>query len=368
MDSRSCKASNVCKWVLALTLMSAASTTNAADWSLEKETLTNVCHVLKTTASPLGKTLSEHATRILACKEAKRLYDVELTDENKCWAYGGGTRDGCRKDGVLLDTLAKKINSTSIAFKLRRLSATNASIKQADIQPFIIGGVLADPKKFPATLLFDGQCTATIIGRRSIVTVAHCVDNGATGTVLIDGKNFGAVCAHHPAYTTPSECSKSMPPLTCAADIALCKTNVDLTAVGLKYEVVQTDRTKLATGQTMVLLGYGCTTTGGPAAGVLYAGSSKVGALSNLQPTSFNDHFMKISGPTLVCKGDSGAGNFDVADSATRSVIGVTARADAATSYLVQTTDTRISNFMKTWSNVNAAPICGISSTAQGCR
>jgi len=269
---------------------------------------------------------------------------------------------------VLLDTLAKKINSTSVAFKLRGLSTTNASIEQVDIQPFSIGGVLADPKKFPATLLFDGRCTATIIGRRSIVTAAHCVGNGATGTVLLDGKNYGAVCAHHPAYSTPSECMKGIQPLTCTADIALCKTNVDLAAVGLKYEVVQTDRSKLAVDQPMVLLGYGCTTTGGAAAGVLYVGNSKLEALSNLKPSVFNDYFMKISGPTLVCKGDSGAGNFDVADPATRSVIGVTARVDATTSFLVQTTDARIINFMKTWSSVNAAPICGVTSNAQGCR
>jgi hypothetical protein len=76
----------------------------AADqWMIRRESSGGTCHVQKKTASPLGADLSgPFDTRRDACVKAKDLYDPDSTDPNKCFAYGQGTIDGCKKEAVPL--------------------------------------------------------------------------------------------------------------------------------------------------------------------------------------------------------------------------------------------------------------------------
>jgi hypothetical protein len=353
--------------IAALGLLFAASCAHSAEWSLRKQKMSNVCHVQKTTASPLGETLSEHPSRAAACREARRLHDPELSDSTKCWEYGQGTRDACRQDGV---PLAGSIGADRRnAFTLRSVEQAKPSAQQGTVSPFIVGGAPADPKTFRSTLVFEPGCTATIVGSKAILTAAHCVSNGASGVVELDGKVYKAVCTHHPDYSTPTRCNSTPVPMTCTADISLCKSDSDLKASGLRYEVVETKREKLSVGQPIVLLGYGCTSAGGQDFGTLFVGSSKIGVLSSTNPKSFNDHFMQLNQLALTCNGDSGAGNFDRVDEKTRSLIGVTARGNATNlSLLVQTTDKRVQDFMRSWAAANATAICGVTPNALGCR
>jgi hypothetical protein len=83
----------------------------ADDWMLRVETSGRTCHVQLKTASPLGADFKgPFPSRPLACAEARNQYDSASTDSTKCWAYGSGTIDGCKKDGVTLpsNSLEKK--------------------------------------------------------------------------------------------------------------------------------------------------------------------------------------------------------------------------------------------------------------------
>jgi hypothetical protein len=71
-------------------------------WMITKVTTSNTCHVLLSTASPIGVVVSRHDSRKEACAEALALYDDTLTDKSKCFTYGKGTVDSCEKEGVKL--------------------------------------------------------------------------------------------------------------------------------------------------------------------------------------------------------------------------------------------------------------------------
>jgi len=75
----------------------------AGDWRLNKESMTNVCHVQnKTTVPQLGVKIGEYDTQKLACQGASDTYDQDASNQAKCWVYGGGTIDSCKDQGVTL--------------------------------------------------------------------------------------------------------------------------------------------------------------------------------------------------------------------------------------------------------------------------
>lgn len=85
----------------------------AADqWMVRRESSSGTCHVQIKTASPLGADLAgPFDTRKDACLKAKDLYDPGATESGKCFTYGQGTIDGCKKEAVPLpgkDTRSSK--------------------------------------------------------------------------------------------------------------------------------------------------------------------------------------------------------------------------------------------------------------------
>jgi hypothetical protein len=82
-------------------LFASASASFAEDWMVRVASGGRVCHVQIKTAAPIGRDLKgPFPNRTSACKEALALYDIEMSNTTKCWAYGGGTKNGCAKDGV----------------------------------------------------------------------------------------------------------------------------------------------------------------------------------------------------------------------------------------------------------------------------
>jgi hypothetical protein len=298
---------------------------------------------------PAAKNLGQAATREKACSVAAKLSE----DKGKCLSFSERTVALCAQEQVALPAFFMK------PFVAGRPNST--------LKPFIVGGAPADPKAFPASLNFDGGCSSTIVGARAILTAAHCVEPSGQGTVDIgDGNPLRATCTHHPDYKA-SLCKSSPERSECTADVALCSTPIAMNRPGLKYESVQTDRSALGAQMQVLLLGYGCTTAGDTDFGVLYLGTAKVKELSATTPSTFDSYFMRIDSTVRVCAGDSGGGNLDKSPDP-RRVIGVSKGVKGTTSYLVQTTDKRIVDFMKSWSAGANAAICGVSQQATGCR
>jgi hypothetical protein len=89
-----------CRWVSTVALLAAATT--PTPWHLNKETSSNKCWIQKNDEAPMGSTISEHETRKAACQAAQDRYDETFSDQAKCWLYGLGTIDRCKKEGVPL--------------------------------------------------------------------------------------------------------------------------------------------------------------------------------------------------------------------------------------------------------------------------
>jgi hypothetical protein len=257
-------------------------------------------------------------------------------------------------------------------FSMKRLETVKPAT--GGLSPFITGGRQADGSRFPATLTLIGieKCTSTIVGDRVAITAAHCVDNGGAGSIdLGNGAPLiSAVCTHHPSFNPSSDNCSTVNTVGCEPDVALCLSQSSLTAAGMKYEVIQTDRSKIREDTSMVLLGFGCTTQGGTDYGTLYWGGGGIRRLSVDPSTGPDDAFMIVDGGAVLCPGDSGGGNFDQESPSSRFVIGIGARSNSAEQYsrLVQTSDTRIVDWLNKWGNDNGVKICGVHQDATGCR
>jgi hypothetical protein len=254
------------------------------------------------------------------------------------------------------------------------------SITISDEAYALIGGQTDTSNRFSATVKFNGAtptgdapdrhefCSATIVGARAALTAGHCVDDGGTqdgGSGAIDlGDGNGPIavtCTRHPDYNGVN-------------DVALCQPAAAVTFGGTKYEVVQTDATRISEDSSIVLLGYGCTEKSLGDYGVLNWGGAGLRRKStNPDHPSGSDPdaaLMIADGGVVFCGGDSGSGAFDQDTPATRHVIGIAAVSDIdnKVSRLVQTTDSRIVSWFKSWGDDRGIAICGIHSNAAGCR
>lgn len=224
------------------------------------------------------------------------------------------------------------------------------------IQLQVIGADPADPARWPATLVFrtpSGGCTATAVGPRVVLTAAHCVTNGQSGTVKTASGSLSVKCEHHPDYV------RDISP-----DFALCTASRDLPFT--PYERVNTSATIGSSG-AIQLLGYGCLTEGGQdrTFGRLYQGQATV----DETPTPGN-LYTRTQGGAAVCFGDSGGGAYAHTNPAKtrRALMGVNSRGDISTYSWLSTTSTHgFLDWARTWSERHGTEICGIHPSAASC-
>lgn len=217
----------------------------------------------------------------------------------------------------------------------------------------------ANPLNWPATFTFKnsegGACTATAIGQKVILTAAHCVTNGQSGTASTSSTSAKVTCFHHPDY--PDDIS---------ADFALCslEDGKALPKFIGGYERINTDAAVVPIFSKVILLGYGCLQPGGIDRnfGSLYQGPAEIRRLPK------NDNFILVAGDAAVCFGDSGGGAFSAA-SADRKLIAVNARGDISrNSWLASTHRALFVDWARKWSSDKKIHICGIDAAAQDCR
>ncbi|MCE3289398.1 MAG: family peptidase [Caulobacter sp.] len=222
----------------------------------------------------------------------------------------------------------------------------------------VIGGTaVPNPaESWPATLKFlsgGGMCTSTVIGPRVILTAAHCIADGATGTVTTPGFTTTATCNHHPGYAVDYR-----------LDVALCLTAaaVKLPGPNPAFETLNTDPWRPRPAGRVTLLGYGCRAVGGGGpSGVLYEGASTVVVGSAAEA------YVETKGGAAVCFGDSGGGAYMVFNSAERVLFGVNSRGDIETrSLLSSVAHEPILAFIRKWRTDHAVTVCGLDQVA-GC-
>lgn len=252
--------------------------------------------------------------------------------------------------------------------------------RRADLQ--VTGGQRAKASDWPATIIFQadgfGNCTATIVGERVILTAAHCVGDKQSGRIDINGKDVEIDCRRSPRYS-----SRITHRYKGWDDFALCRVAEPISkdarpdGIELKYESVNTDTKELRIDQTLKLVGFGCTYENSSERdfGSLYEGTASVELVPSNQRGVGPHRFTRTFGDAAGCYGDSGGGVYsENHDLRTRAIVGVAAQRPKSNKTLISTTSTHsfVQWAIKWAKGPENEPdyvyICGIHSDAEGCR
>src|SRR5262245_40931244 len=75
----------------------------------------------------------------------------------------------------------------------------------SDTRGQVLNAEPAGPGQWPVTFVFrtdEGACTSTGVGRRVVLTAAHCVRDGQEATIVSNNRSNSVTCTHHPTYVS----------------------------------------------------------------------------------------------------------------------------------------------------------------------
>ncbi len=231
----------------------------------------------------------------------------------------------------------------------------------------LIGGNEASRVDFPASVSAQfpvpggyGACTATIVGPQALLLAAHCISDNPKGSFTLGANRYNISCSATTRYQKGTD-----------HDLALCK--IDKAVTGVTFETVNIDQNLVKVGDVVQLTGYGCITPNrngsgsGGNDGIYRIGEATVQTL----PDSKYSYDFETLGKSALCQGDSGGPAFKYLDQNKkfRVVISANSKGNIVdTSYLASTSTPASLEFFKTWSASNGVKICGVDSSATGCR
>jgi hypothetical protein len=256
--------------------------------------------------------------------------------------------------------------STDVQAQQRRNEGDLSSKRVLDLGqsgtgPELMGGKPAEPSEWPASFYSssdDGNCSSTLIGPRTLILAAHCVGQGKSASVEVDGKTITSVCTR--ASNWPADAS---------ADYALCRL---AEAVDALYETVNPDASRLKIADNLLLTGFGCTQPSTTGAGVPgNDGIFRIGLAKIVETPGMSEpNSIVTQGSVAICPGDSGGGAYIVSSAGTRKIVSVNSRVIFAQnkSLLSSLSSTLGKAFLTNWSQSNNEQICGLNLSGARCR
>ena len=225
------------------------------------------------------------------------------------------------------------------------LALFSASIAQSQVVlPDLINGRPAEAGEFPEAVYVsfgNSRCTGSIIGKRVLLSAAHCAGNGSTGRFQVGQDQYTATCTRHPRYPGQD------------VDLLLCKTNREVNVIPATIGgPVEVD-------QSITIVGYGCVRPGGGGGndGVLRVGDARVTGFSN---------YDIVSRGAGLCYGDSGGPAYKkLTDAFSEKHIQVSVNSKGNirnTNYTTRTYIDISKDWMRSWAETNAVDICGVTS------
>lgn len=170
--------------------------------------------------------------------------------------------------------------------------------------PVIVGGQVTN--EFPSVGLFknkiaDKPATATLIGQRTVLTAAHCIDDDFKHTIVLDGKEYEMESAvRHPEFVVNNGDLTRMDPFDRAEH--------DIAVVRLKEAPPITpatiNRLRIVSRQPITVVGFGETELNRGDRGTKRRANNFV---ERTRETKF-----EFNGLPSVCHGDSGGPTFIV--------------------------------------------------------
>lgn len=211
----------------------------------------------------------------------------------------------------------------------------------------LIGGTQAAPDQFPSTLWLSGLCTAAKVGRRHILTAAHCVDDATGFGVHEDFRPGGVILANSSVVADgrtlrdlritrtlihPSHRPKELGGIAAAtvADVAIIEIDDESATRMEDIPNATIDVTPLMEEEPIVIQGFGCEEQGGFGRHRLKFQPTHVASqdlvdrgLASRMPLTSN-FFTRGPrfGEAMACPGDSG-GPVYRGDGQSRRIVGV---------------------------------------------
>jgi len=227
---------------------------------------------------------------------------------------------------------------TAVVVVIGLLSTTRAKA--------LINGMEAAPGQFDEVLSLKtdhpGQCSAVLVGTRTVLTTASCVRKGGTGTVTIDGQTYRGQFTVHPSYP---------------------QRELDIAAGLLEREVKGVPPAaiggELKTGSTVTLAGYGCTED---SAAPVFDGKLRIGS----SVVERQHSVLAITGDSngaLTCYRDNGGPVFVTSRGGENQVAGLMVFGDLKTkNYVVRLDLPEVQSFLSDFAEANDVSINGMYS------